>query len=348
MKSVIVVGAGLAGLSAARELIAMGAKVTILEAGAQPGGRVQSEIIDGYTIDRGFQVINARYPQVRRTGLVEKLNFKFINPNFRLVDGEDSIRYGRSNPLSLITHSPSTTRAAFEEFFTGVFLAKPSEVDKSVRREILRSFPLGRPGVPAGGVGDFASALAHGLDIRYHHPVERIAGGKAVGPWGELSADAFIVATTASVANSLLGLYMPNQMHQSTTWYHSTEDELTNTEFLAVPKNSGIVNSIVISELASEYAPVGKNLIATTTLNNISEVSIKSEIKGLFSAHNVELVKKVEIKESLPVMAPGSKRAIYRASEKIVLAGDYLEIPSQEGAMRSGVRSAKLTLQSAH
>jgi hypothetical protein len=168
------------------------------------------------------------------------------------------------------------------------------------------------------------------------------------GPWGELKADAIIVATTASVANSILGLYMPNQMNQSTTWYHSTGEDLTNAELLTIPRNSGVVNSIVISTLSSSYAPVGKKLIATTTLNNISEVSIKGEIARLFGAHKVELIERVEIKGSLPVMAPGSKRAIYRASENIVLAGDYLEIPSQEGAMRSGMKAAKLTLQLAH
>jgi phytoene dehydrogenase-like protein len=348
MKRVIVIGAGLAGLSAARELVTSGAQVTILEAGDKPGGRVHSEVIDGYTIDYGFQVINARYPQVRASGILETLDFKYINPNFRLVEGDRCLTYGRSHPLSLFSQSPSKSRAAFEEFFTGVYLTHPSNVDKSVRREIFRSFPFGKPGVPALGVGEFTRALAVGLDIKYNYQVDKVVGNNVHGPWGELKADAIIVATTASIANSILGLYMPNQMNQSTTWYHSTGEDLTNAELLTIPRNSGVVNSIVISTLSSSYAPVGKKLIATTTLNNISEVSIKGEIARLFGAHKVELIERVEIKGSLPVMAPGSKRAIYRASENIVLAGDYLEIPSQEGAMRSGMKAAKLTLQLAH
>ncbi len=346
MKNVIVIGAGLAGLSAARELTSAGVKVTVLESGSTAGGRVTSDHIDGYICDRGFQVINARYPHVKATGLIEKLDFQYINPNFRLVSNSISKTFGRNHPLAALTSSPSTTKTALDEFFTGVYLAKPSEVSKSVRREIFRSFPFGKPGVPAGGVGEFSNALAENLDIRYQHSVEKVRGRKVQGPWGELEADAVIVATTAARANSILGLYMPQQMHQSTTWYHSTTSQLTNAELLAVPANSGIVNSVVISQLSSKYAPAGKNLIATTTLNSISESSIKSEIARLFGAHGSELVSRHEIKESLPVMTPGSRRPIYRASECVVLAGDYLEIPSQEGAMRSGVKAAKLTLQS--
>jgi phytoene dehydrogenase-like protein len=61
---VVVVGAGLAGLSAATRLAAAGRDVHVLEAGHHAGGRVQTDRIDGFVVDRGFQVLNVGYPRV--------------------------------------------------------------------------------------------------------------------------------------------------------------------------------------------------------------------------------------------------------------------------------------------
>ena len=57
------VGAGLAGLSAAVRLEAAGCDVHVLDAGAHAGGRLATERIDGFLVDRGFQVLNTGYPR---------------------------------------------------------------------------------------------------------------------------------------------------------------------------------------------------------------------------------------------------------------------------------------------
>jgi phytoene dehydrogenase-like protein len=59
---VVVVGAGLAGLACARALTARGLDVLVLESGDAVGGRVRTDHLDGYTLDRGFQVLNTAYP----------------------------------------------------------------------------------------------------------------------------------------------------------------------------------------------------------------------------------------------------------------------------------------------
>lgn len=64
---VVIVGAGLAGLACARRLTAAGIETVLLEAGDQVGGRVRTDLVEGFTIDRGFQVLNTAYPALRDT-----------------------------------------------------------------------------------------------------------------------------------------------------------------------------------------------------------------------------------------------------------------------------------------
>ncbi|MGT2426306.1 NAD(P)/FAD-dependent oxidoreductase [Amnibacterium kyonggiense] len=66
---VLVVGAGLAGLATALRLTAAGRSVRVLEASDGPGGRMRSDRVDGFTVDRGFQVLNTAYPELRRLGM---------------------------------------------------------------------------------------------------------------------------------------------------------------------------------------------------------------------------------------------------------------------------------------
>lgn len=63
---VVVVGAGLAGLRCARRLTAQGHRVIVVEASDAPGGRVRTDVVDGYRCDRGFQLLNPAYPAIRR------------------------------------------------------------------------------------------------------------------------------------------------------------------------------------------------------------------------------------------------------------------------------------------
>lgn len=63
---VVVVGAGLAGLRAARVLAGRGRSVLVLEAAPVVGGRQRTDAVDGFLLDRGFQVLNPAYPAVRR------------------------------------------------------------------------------------------------------------------------------------------------------------------------------------------------------------------------------------------------------------------------------------------
>jgi phytoene dehydrogenase-like protein len=64
--SVAVVGAGLAGLACARRLGEAGVPVRVFEAQDRVGGRVGTDRIDGFRLDRGFQVFLTAYPEAAR------------------------------------------------------------------------------------------------------------------------------------------------------------------------------------------------------------------------------------------------------------------------------------------
>ncbi|MHB8620748.1 MAG: FAD-dependent oxidoreductase, partial [Chloroflexota bacterium] len=83
----IVVGAGLAGLVAARTLHRAGWEVVILEASDGPGGRLRTDVVDGFRLDRGFQVLFTAYPAVRRQLDLKALKPRTFDPGAIVVEG---------------------------------------------------------------------------------------------------------------------------------------------------------------------------------------------------------------------------------------------------------------------
>lgn len=73
---VVVIGAGLAGLRCAAELASRGREVVVLEASDRVGGRQRSDRVDGFTLDRGFHVLNTAYPAVRASVDVDRLDVR--------------------------------------------------------------------------------------------------------------------------------------------------------------------------------------------------------------------------------------------------------------------------------
>ncbi|MEW9551032.1 NAD(P)/FAD-dependent oxidoreductase [Nonomuraea sp. NPDC050783] len=85
--TVLVVGAGLAGLACAVHLHEAGVAVRVLEASDGVGGRVRTDVVDGFRLDRGFQVFNTAYPEVRRVLDLKALDVRPFASGM-LVQGE--------------------------------------------------------------------------------------------------------------------------------------------------------------------------------------------------------------------------------------------------------------------
>lgn len=73
---VVVIGGGVAGLTCAIELQKQGQQVLVLEERSQVGGRIATENVDGFLLDRGFQVLQTGYPDISSYLDLEELHLK--------------------------------------------------------------------------------------------------------------------------------------------------------------------------------------------------------------------------------------------------------------------------------
>lgn len=85
---VLVVGAGLAGLRCASVLATSGRTVTVWEAGDRVGGRVRTDVVDGFRCDRGFQILNPAYPELPRAVDVSALQLQSFDPGVAIRQTE--------------------------------------------------------------------------------------------------------------------------------------------------------------------------------------------------------------------------------------------------------------------
>ena len=369
-KEVTVIGAGLAGLSAALTLQGAGRLVRVIEASDRVGGRVASDVIDGFTLDRGFQLINSQYPELKRLKVMEEVDFIAAPRAVEISLGEDRIVLGdpRSHPLSAFSsetgsltskvnflrylYSHSNVSISVEDelqklgdlykkvlcpFLTGVFLTSPANVNAVIGKEIIRSFISGKPGIPTRGVGALPEALAK--------RISNIELGRNINSLNELTGPV-IVATDVTTAAQLLDMTSVPKLAASTTWYHEIPTQLTSSKCLVIDgqKRGPVVNSIAISNLAPSYAPAGKTLLSSTTVEFASESEVRRHLALLWGADSSDwsLIAKYEIPKSLPIFAPGAQGVTSaKIANNIYVAGDYRSTPSQNGALLSGRLAAE-------
>ena len=85
---VVIVGAGLAGLTCARATAAAGLATVVLEAGDDVGGRVRTDVVDGHRLDRGFQILLTAYPEVGAALDLDALGLCQFDPGSKVWTGQ--------------------------------------------------------------------------------------------------------------------------------------------------------------------------------------------------------------------------------------------------------------------
>jgi len=380
---VLIIGAGLAGISAAISLQEAGRDVRIVESSDRPGGRVTSDVIDGFICDRGFQLINANYPALQALDVIKEIDFVRAPRVIEVALGNDRRALGdpRIAPwtaldkatgtipekLSLLRFLVSTPKEnqsvedvlkgsgsvyvrALRPFLQGVFLTEPKNVDARYGQSIIKSFVTGSVGVPRKGVAELSKALAARVrSITYGVQADSLEGKVVKTSTCDFNFANVIVATDATTATQLLGLPEVPRMAGCITWYHAVTNNPSGSGRLIVDgQNRGpIINSIVISNVSSSYAPLGQHLVSTTTDLGATESDVRRHLSVMWrmSTHDWQLIAKYEIPAALPIQNVG--RALtqtVKVSDNVFVVGDHRAVPSQQGALFSGRLAAELIL----
>ena len=380
---VLIVGAGLAGINAAITLQAAGVDVQVVESSDRPGGRITSDLIDGFICDRGFQLINSKYPALVDLDVIKEIDFIAAPRVIEVSLGND--RHALGDPrvapwtlldratgtmpekialLRFLTFTPKKNTSVEEAlkimgttyirvlrpFLQGVFLTELSNVDARYGQSIIKSFATGSPGVPRRGVAELPKALAARItSIRYGVQIDSIDNGVAHSSVGDFKAKKIIIATDATTATQLLGLNEVSRMAGCVTWYHAVDSNPSGSGRLVVDGQSRgpIINTVVISDISSDYAPAGRHLISTTTVLGATESDVRRHLSTMWgtSTHEWQLIAKYEIPAALPIQSVGRELTqSVKISDSLYVVGDHRAVPSQQGALFSGRLAAELIL----
>jgi hypothetical protein len=380
---ILIIGAGLAGMSAAITLQKAGRDVRIIESSDRPGGRVTSDIIDGFICDRGFQLINSKYPALQSLDVIKEIDFIRAPRVIEVSLGNDRralgdprvapwtaldkntgtipeklflLRFLASDPKEnqsvedVLKTSGSVYIRARRPFLQGVFLTDPKNVDARYGQSIIKSFVTGSIGVPRKGVAELSKALASRINsLTYGVRADSLEGKVVQTSAGEFTASTIVIATDATTATQLLGLHEVPRMAGCITWYHAvTNNPSGNGRLIVDGQNRGpIINSLVMSDISSSYSPEGQHLVSTTTDLGATESDVRRHLAIMWgiSTHDWQLIAKYEIPAALPIQSVG--RALtqtVKVSENVFVVGDHRAVPSQQGALFSGRLAAELIL----
>ena len=127
---VVVIGAGLSGLAAARQIQQSGLSVVVLESSDAVGGRVRTDNVDGFLLDRGFQVLLTAYPELATQVDLDALDLQAFDPGALVWLQSKNGGPGQGHVVSDPFRKPST-------LFATTFAPIGSVIDK-LRIVVLR------------------------------------------------------------------------------------------------------------------------------------------------------------------------------------------------------------------
>ena len=382
-RDVIVVGAGVAGLACARRLVAGGRTPLVLERSDSIGGRVRTDVVDGFLLDHGFQVLPLAYPEARAAldydrlglGTFERGAIIRANGRFRrladprhapvrslraLAGGVVGVRDSAA-VLKLLRGSDDETttaealrhagvsRATVERFFApflrGIFLEERLTTSSRFLDFVLRSFAGGPATLPHGGMGAIAAQLSEGLDIRTGAAVATVGPHALSLESGEqLRADAVVVATAGLVDEPAHG------WNGVTCIYYDAATPPIPGPWLVVNGEGGPINNLCIpSEVAPSYAPAGRALVSLTILCAAEPDldAVGRQLRGWFGPDVTEWrhLRSYRIPRALPAYPVGGfHEQPARLAPGLYACGDHREHPSLNGALASGRRAAEAVL----
>ncbi|TXS45187.1 FAD-dependent oxidoreductase [Streptomyces sp. uw30] len=161
---VVIVGAGVAGLSAAHRLTSAGVTTAVLEAAPCPGGRMSTEKVDGFRLDRIGQLLSTSYPELRLTPGLDALALRPFAPGVLLHSD------GRRQRAGAVPSAMGARRARGALHAVRALASAPRAASG---RGVPGTVPRVRAGAPLGTAVDQAR-LGAALARLASSPVERL------------------------------------------------------------------------------------------------------------------------------------------------------------------------------
>ncbi|WP_040158549.1 NAD(P)/FAD-dependent oxidoreductase [Nigerium massiliense] len=289
---VIVIGAGVAGLSCARELTKRGRSVLVLEGADRVGGRVTTDAVEGFLVDRGFQVLNPAYTNLRASVDFPRLGLRRFPRAVRVRtdDGLRELADPSRNPLrladdlrtglvsvadalivrffgrSVLRDEPRGTafdaagfvgplrRQVIDPFLSGVVCEEDGSTSSRHVAWLLGTFLAGTPGLPSGGMRTLPRLLAEGLDVRLHTPARAVhaSAGVVQTDAGELRARAMVVAAGPVTTPELTGT-AADDWHGTRTFWFGTDRAPSDTAAIHVDGRGA--GPVAVTTVISNVAP---------------------------------------------------------------------------------------------
>ena len=236
-------------------------------------------------------------------------------------------------------------------FLRGTLLDDALDTSWHYSALVLKSFTRGRPGTHPHGITALPGAMAATLSRTRIRLSERALDVGATGvrtTAGLLEARAVIVATDATSAHRLVGA--PDVAWRSqTTWWWSLP-RVTHADQLRIDTRRRFLSSALdLTSVAPERAPRGRSLVAACAngaFDEVHDAAVREDVARLYAlaTGDVELIERHVITQALPVIATPLDLRRRQRVDDVVVAGDYLQTPSIQGALVSGRRAAELVL----
>lgn len=342
----IIVGAGVAGLICALELERAGQRVLVLEREAGVGGRVRSSVVDGYTLDHGFQVLFTAYPVLRGYLQLDRLALRTFLPAARIAHDGNSSLIGDAwkNPALLVDTlaartipvtdklrllalrrlatslsvddcfaaryasvsaadflrarglSPTVIDRFFAPFYGGILLDRSLASSASVLLFTFKMLAEGDSAVPAAGMGAVSAQLAAPLRAGTVQPDSTVEAVEAVG--GRVRGVRLAGGARALARNVVLATETPvverlaatvgasytlpeGALTCATIYWSAAEAPLAGRALWLNADPRGVVShAVTITEVAPEYAPAGRHLLAATAVGPAAELGEAALLRG--------------------------------------------------------------------